>query len=218
MKPRVIIHNAISVDGRIDGFEVDLGLYYGLVSIWNEDATLIGSETILKAGDTIPDETEKDLQPRKITPNDSRPLLVIADSHGRIKAWHYLLSQPYWRDGVSLCSKITPAGHLDYLKARGIHCIVTGGEKVDLSKALEELNGRFGVKTVRVDSGGTLNGSLLRDGLVDEISLLIHPCVIGDPARKSLFHPDLLKSIPMTLLSAEQKPGGVLWVRYAVKS
>lgn len=30
MLPRVILHNAISLDGKNEGFEPDLGQYYGL--------------------------------------------------------------------------------------------------------------------------------------------------------------------------------------------
>ena len=36
---------------------------------------------------------------------------------------------------------------------------------------------------MRVDSGGALNGALLRAGLVDEISLLVHPVLVGDAPR-----------------------------------
>ena len=48
MLPRIIIHNAISLDGRIDWLTFDLGLFYGLISRWNEDATMVGSNTLLK--------------------------------------------------------------------------------------------------------------------------------------------------------------------------
>ena len=34
-------------------------------------------------------------------------------------------------------------------------------------------------RNVRVDSGGALNGALLRAGLVDEVSLLVHPRIVG---------------------------------------
>ena len=51
MLPRVIVHNAVSVDGRLDGFVPDLGLYYDVIGGWEEDATLVGSETILQAPD-----------------------------------------------------------------------------------------------------------------------------------------------------------------------
>jgi hypothetical protein len=31
-RPRVIIHNLISLDGRLDGFPADAGLYYEMAS------------------------------------------------------------------------------------------------------------------------------------------------------------------------------------------
>ena len=38
------------MDGRIDWFPADIGLYYELAATWHEDATLAGSGTILAAG------------------------------------------------------------------------------------------------------------------------------------------------------------------------
>ena len=49
MLPKVVIHNAVSLDGRIDGFNADIGLFYKLAGCWNEGATLAGSDTILAA-------------------------------------------------------------------------------------------------------------------------------------------------------------------------
>ncbi len=46
-KPRVILHNAVSADGRVDWFPADIGLFYELAATWHEDATLAGSGTIL---------------------------------------------------------------------------------------------------------------------------------------------------------------------------
>ncbi len=48
------------------------------------------------------------------------------------------------------------------------------------------------MQTLRVDSGGTLNGVLLRAGLVDEISLLIQPELVGGTSPRTVFvAPDL---------------------------
>ena len=49
MLPRVIVHNAASLDGRITGFSVDNGLYYELASAWNAEAMLSGSTAALAA-------------------------------------------------------------------------------------------------------------------------------------------------------------------------
>ena len=52
MLPKVIIYNYISLDGRINGFNVDTELYYKIPSQWNLDAVLMGSNTVLKSFNT----------------------------------------------------------------------------------------------------------------------------------------------------------------------
>ena len=42
-RPRVIIHNLISLDGRLDGFPADAGLYYEMASRLPHQAVLTGS-------------------------------------------------------------------------------------------------------------------------------------------------------------------------------
>ena len=177
--PSIILHNVVSLDGRMDWFTPGVGLFYELASRWQEDATLAGSDTILGAGEPVPEEDEQASEPTPGSPGDTRPLLAVPDSRGRVRIWQYLGEQPYWRGMVSLCSRSTPDEHLEYLKERRVEVIVAGDDRVDLRAALEELRDRHGVKTVCVDSGGTLNGVLLRAGLVDEVSLLVHPSLIG---------------------------------------
>ena len=55
--------------------------------------------------------------------------------------------------------------------------------------ALESLNQQHGVKVLRVDSGGTLNSVLLAAGLVDEVSVLIHPFLAGGEPGPTMFDP-----------------------------
>jgi len=82
MLPKVILHNAVSLDGRIDGFPIDLFQYYELAASWKEDATLAGTDTFLKAASEAPPEDESAFLLPKINPNDSRALLAIPDSCG----------------------------------------------------------------------------------------------------------------------------------------
>ncbi|MDD2835206.1 MAG: RibD family protein [Methanothrix sp.] len=229
MLPRVILHNAVSLDGRIDGFPIDLYQYYELVATWKEDATLAGSDTFLKAASEAPPEDESALLPPSIDPNDRRPLLAVPDSRGRIRTWHYLRSLPYWRGFVALCSQSTPQEYLHYLKERHIDCIIAGEDHVDLRAALQEMNSRYGVKVVRVDAGGTLHGLLLRQGLVAEMSLLIYPSLVGGEKQGGIFvapglaaavdQPDSQKNvISLKLMQIEQLKGDVVWLRYEVLS
>jgi 2,5-diamino-6-(ribosylamino)-4(3H)-pyrimidinone 5'-phosphate reductase len=121
---------------------------------------------------------------------------------------------------VALCSRSTPSAHFEYLEQRHIDRIVAGDDHVDLRAALEELNVRYDVQVVRVDSGGTLNGVLLRAGLVDEVSVLIHPSLVGGTTPRSIFRaPDLASAdgvIQLRLAHVEQLEGELVWLRYEV--
>jgi 2,5-diamino-6-(ribosylamino)-4(3H)-pyrimidinone 5'-phosphate reductase len=106
------------------------------------------------------------------------------------------------------------------LRARRVDYVVAGEERVDLGAALEALHARYGVRLVRVDSGGILNGALLRAGLVDEVSVLIHPSLVGGTTARSLYiAPDLDSGegvIPLRLAHVEKMEGDVVWLRYEV--
>jgi 2,5-diamino-6-(ribosylamino)-4(3H)-pyrimidinone 5'-phosphate reductase len=220
MLPKVVLHNALSVDGRNGGFLPDMARFYGLAAAWKEDATLVGSGTILAAPEGL--EEDEPGAPPLAPParKDRRPLLAVVDSVGRVRCWRALVGSGYWRAGVAIVSRNTPARHREYLEAAGVDRIEAGGGKADLRKALEILRQRFRVRTLRADSGGTLNGHLLRLGLVSEVSVLVHPVLIGDASKGLLVQGPLLgkdgKPVPLRLLTCEEKDGFV-WLRYAVR-
>jgi 2,5-diamino-6-(ribosylamino)-4(3H)-pyrimidinone 5'-phosphate reductase len=219
MLPRVVIHNAVSVDGRTDWFTANIEKFYDLTSKWEEDATLAGSDTLLAAyaeATTAPEDAvkfEKD-------PTDTRPLLIVPDSQGKLRIWHLLRQEPYWRDVLVLCSHKTPQEYLEYLHKGKIDYLISGDNKVDFKAALEEINTRYKVNYIRVDSGGKLNGVLLREGLVDEVSLLIHPYLVGGLTPRSMFQaPDLdsaEKVIKLKPIKIEMVEGELIWIRYEV--
>jgi diaminohydroxyphosphoribosylaminopyrimidine deaminase/5-amino-6-(5-phosphoribosylamino)uracil reductase len=70
------------------------------------------------------------------------------------------------------------------LKARGAEVIELPDAqgKVDLAALLVEL-GRRGINEVMAEAGPTLNGALLRAGLVDELLIYQAPLLLGDDAR-----------------------------------
>jgi diaminohydroxyphosphoribosylaminopyrimidine deaminase/5-amino-6-(5-phosphoribosylamino)uracil reductase len=53
---------------------------------------------------------------------------------------------------------------------------------VDLKKMLEELAKR-GVNELHVEGGFKLNGSLVREGCVDEFLIYLNPSLLGDSAQ-----------------------------------
>ncbi len=221
MRPRVIVHNMTSIDGRITGFDIDMETYYGLVSTWSEDATLAGSDTILSTMEEIPPETPADMEPVETGPDDARSIMAIIDSGGRVRIWHILKQFGAWKGYVALVSETTPVDYLDYLAERHIDHIVCGPDKVDVSMALEMLNERYGVETVRADSGGTLNGILIERGLVDEVSVLVSPHAVGGEASKTMFDTDEAfvegAGMRLELFHFEKLKNGIVWLRYNVK-
>lgn len=222
MQPRVVLHNEMSLDGRMDWLTVNMGLYYGLAERWKAGAMLSGSNTLLNAylPEVVAAEDEAAFEPPQRDPDDARQLLVVVDSRGRLRNWHLLREEPYWRDVLALCSQSTPQTYLDYLRKRHVEYIIAGEDRVDLRAALEELGSRFAVKLVRVDSGGILNGVLLRAGLVDEVSVLINPCLVGGTTPRSIFQASDLTSeegtIKLRLAHMEKMEGDVVWLRYEV--
>ena len=91
---------------------------------------------------------------------------------------------------------------------------------MDLAAALEELNTRYGVTTIRVDSGGALNGALLRAGLVDEVSVLHAPVLVGGEDPTTLFTEVLSGerqgTIELQLEHVGKLRDDVVWTRYKV--
>ncbi len=55
MRPKVIMHTQISLDGCVRGF-IDTGIYYVVANRFNADMVLFGSETIYTAAEQYPPE------------------------------------------------------------------------------------------------------------------------------------------------------------------
>ncbi len=216
-KPYVVLHNAVSANGRITGFEADQALYYALAGTWHEDATLVGSGTFLAVPGPFPEEDHHAFEPPFEIGTDNRPLLVVPDSGGRIRFWHYLKSLPFWREGIALCTGATPADHIDYLEKRHVHVVRVGEDRVDFSRALALLRDEFSIRTIRVDGGGTLNGVLLRAGLVDEISIVVSPCLAGGNPDGIFREPGVSAgTITLELIEARALENDHVWIRYRV--
>lgn len=217
MRPRVVIHNAAGPNGILSGFDIDLGLYYRLAGELACEATLVGSGTVLAA----PEAAWAD-DPHEVIEPDSEhgSLLVVPDSRGRVHCWGALRASGLWKRFVSLTTAATPAEHLSYLRNRGVSVIETGNDKVDLSAALSLLRERYAVESVRVDSGGTLNGILLAAGLVDEVSLIVEPQFVLSNSGVPFVRPPVGDAmlVPLRLTHMRRFDGGEVWLRWDVLS
>jgi 2,5-diamino-6-(ribosylamino)-4(3H)-pyrimidinone 5'-phosphate reductase len=204
-RPHVVVHVAVSLDGATTGFDPHVGRFYALARTWSEDVTLAGAETILAQEKVLADA------PRP-GPAADAPLLAVVDGRGRVRQWEALRDCGHWSGVLALRAAATPA------EARGSpeREIVTGGERVDLGAALGALGEREGARVVRVDSGGALIGALLGGGLVDELSLLVHPCVAGATSHRGWRGTAPVPALPLERLASEAFEDGLVWLRYRV--
>jgi len=222
MLPWVIMCNVVSLDGRITGFNADSD-FYELASKLDFDAVLMGSNTLLAGFNAQPGELRKDdevLNHRQIDPEDQRPILVVPDSKGQIRIWNEVFKMPYVKDILVLCARSTPQEYLDFLDEQFIKYMIVGYQQVDLETALDELNLQFGVKSVRVDSGGILNGILLKQGLVDEVHVLIHPLLLGGSSSNSIYQTQDLDGdegvIQLKINKFQKLKENIVWLQYEI--
>jgi 2,5-diamino-6-(ribosylamino)-4(3H)-pyrimidinone 5'-phosphate reductase len=194
----------VSLDGNTTGFAVHVGRYYSLLPTWQEDITLTGADTILAQ------EGELAAAARP-GPNNSAPLLAVVDSRRRVQEWEALRDCGYWSGVLPLRASSGPLVAAD----PPVPELVVGTSRVDLRQALTELSARTGARVVRVDSGGRLIRGLLDLGLVDEVSLLVHPC-LTDAGPHRWYGGDQPPAITMTRLSVETFDPGLVWLRYRV--
>ena len=141
-------------------------------------------DVTLAGADTIlaQEQALADLADAAPGPKPEGPLLAVTDRRSRIPEWMWpaLRAAGHWQDAVPVRSG-------------------------DLAATIAG----FGDAVVRVDSGGALNGALLRAGLVDEISLLVHPCVVGAAPR-------WYGEPPPPALELSPLDGARDWLRYRV--
>jgi 2,5-diamino-6-(ribosylamino)-4(3H)-pyrimidinone 5'-phosphate reductase len=140
---------------------------------------MFGSNTVVTALKDAPSETESDFAKPNIDPGDVRPYGIIPDSRGRIRNLHAVRNMGYLKDVIILVSESTPKDYLEYLEKRNYEYIVAGKDHVDFEKAFGILYDKYHCRMIRTDSGGELTSVLLEQGLVDEISLVVSPCLIG---------------------------------------
>ena len=159
-----------------------MDLHYKIAGKYKPDAHLIGSNTVKVGvelyGGPVPKEEKKDfVKPKRIM---SLAYWVIPDTKGILEnILHVCRRFEFCRDVILLVSNKTPTKYLNYLKEREYDYHIMGEDQVDLRRSLQLLSEKYGVKTVLADTGKILGNLLLNQGLVNEISLLIHPIIVG---------------------------------------
>jgi len=217
MHPKVILHNSLSLDGSLTGFEPNMELHYRIAGMFKPEVHLIGSNTITAGielyGTGVPPEKPSDFQKPKR--NKKLPSWVIIDSKGKLQGLLHTCRQfEQVRDVILLVSQTTPKRYLQYLDERQYEYHIVGKNSVDLPEALTLLAKTHQVKTIVTDTGRILGNLLLNQGLVDEISLLVHPVIVGKTAYPMFS--DINKNLDGTLVKCEQLEKQYIWLLYKI--
>lgn len=227
MKPHVICHMMASLDGRIilkrwGHTPPDTQAYETTAAHFDAQAWLCGRVTMEK---DFTKGLAPDLQPGTAPPNRhdfvadpaATSFAVAIDAHGKLG----------WKAGaidedhiISVLTEQVSAEYLAYLRRQGVSYIFGGAQELDFAVVLDKLGQLFPIKTLLLEGGGHLNGSLLKAGLVDELSLLHYPVIDGAANSPTIFEQGQQPGPPaqLNLRHVEQLPGDILWLRYDVAS
>ena len=175
-RPFVRMKVAVSLDGRTalpDG-----------TSRWitGESARADGHAWRRRAGAVLTGVgTVQEDDPRldvRLVPTARQPLRVVVDARLRTSPEARIVQPP---GAVLVVAAVDDAAAQFALEARGAEVVrlPSPSGKVDLPALLGEL-ARRGVNELHVEAGERLNGSFLREGLVDELLVYVAPTLLGE--------------------------------------
>ena len=123
-------------------------------------------------------------------PTTRQPLRVVVDSKLETPLGAKILQG----GPVLIAGALANVEKMESLRTAGAEVLLLPNPsgKVDL-KALLEILAQRGINEVHAEAGFKLNGSLLREGLVDELLLYLAPCLIGHQASGLFNLPELTR-------------------------
>jgi len=136
-------------------------------------------------GTVMNDDPQLDVREIETT---RQPLKVVIDSRLQLPPTAKLL-----RNGrVLVATAVEDESRRSALQDKGAEVVVVPNArgKVELTDLMREL-GRRELNEIHVEAGTKLNGSLLRENVVDELLLYLAPGILGDTARGMFTLPEL---------------------------
>ena len=178
-RPYVILNAAMTLDGKIATIagdsriscEADLDRVHKLRA--SVDAVMVGVGTVLADNPSLTVRRARGKSPTRVvidsfakTPPDAKVLDKLART-------------------VIASTKSAPKQRLQKLRATGTKIVIAGEKEVNLHRLLEKLRS-IGVRKLLLEGGSTLNWSMLKGGLVDEVLVAVAPRIVGGATAKTL--------------------------------
>lgn len=162
---------------KIKGVKEGLQQYYDLEKTTDAHFLITGKVMTKKTG-SLNVNNRKD-EPKKISAN-----CIIVDNKNLSGSGVKYLLKKFDSLFVITTNKSHPACKLK--QAENGLTIIYYSRKIDFEDLFKKLKNNYGVKRLTIQSGGTMNAELLRKNLIDCISLVIAPCLIGGEKTASL--------------------------------
>lgn len=146
----------------------------------------------------------------------SARMFIVSDPEGDL----YLTSSTVRGDNILvIVGRNVTEEYLTHLRELRISYVIVS-DATRLREGLETVGREFGIRCISVQGGGILNGALLAERLIDELSLVVYPGIDGLSGVPSIFeyigglteHP--AHGQRLQLLAASGREHGVMWMRY----
>jgi 2,5-diamino-6-(ribosylamino)-4(3H)-pyrimidinone 5'-phosphate reductase len=214
-----------SLDGRIVTTNWPLsdegrGEYEATGAFFKADAWMCGRVTMaaFARGPAVSNEPN-DRAVQKIdyiAPGDHASFAIAIDASARL---NWQTNEIGGDHVVAILTEKVSSDCLAALQSRRVSYLFAGCDEIDLALLLDKLVRKLQIKTLLLEGGGKINGSMLAAGLIDELSILIAPITDGSIGTPTLF--DIVagnerspSSMRWTLAGVESRAGGIIWLRY----
>jgi 2,5-diamino-6-(ribosylamino)-4(3H)-pyrimidinone 5'-phosphate reductase len=182
-RPYIILSAAMTIDGKIASQRGDPELsdeqdwkeVHKLRS--NVDAIIVGKNTILKDNPKLHIKFH----------NHKGYYRIVVDSNLKIPLDSKVICfQPEIYPTIICTTEYVPIEKIKAYEAKNIKIIRSGtGKKVNLVELMSKLY-EYGIHSLLLEGGGTLNWSFIKNHLIDEIRLTIAPWIVGGKNAVSL--------------------------------
>ena len=191
MRPYVILNAAMTLDGKIAtqtgssniSGKKDLERVHQIRK--DCDGIMVGIGTVMA------DDPRLTVHKIDARPEDN-PVRIVVDSRCRTPADARITNgdaRTIIAGANEYKEEFMKTERYETLKKRGVRFFFSGSDKVDL-KALMNYLHEEGIEKLMLEGGATLNFSMIKSGLIDEISICIAPMVVGGADAKTFFDGD----------------------------
>ncbi|HVH14521.1 MAG TPA: 2,5-diamino-6-(ribosylamino)-4(3H)-pyrimidinone 5'-phosphate reductase [Candidatus Angelobacter sp.] len=216
-RPYVILNAAMSLDGKIATYTGDSGMsspadlrrVHRLRA--SVDGIMVGMRTLLRDNPKLTVKFARGRKPRRI----------IVDSNAQTPPASYVVRTAKKIPTIVAVTSRAPRKRIEILERKGVRVFVCGRGPLVSVKILLGILRKLGIRKLLLEGGGALNWSMLRTGLVDEVSVAITPRILGGEKAVTLVEgkgsPFVKDGVKLKLLNAARY-GPDLVVHYKVLS